>query len=271
MSAEGGTVVDRTAIKAEINRLVDEGDLLRRREMIAHASEEDRKKFTEIVKDDPDKAKLLKKPNFATEYQAWYSPCLRTVAQLLSDRYDEFKDLYLRSRRKELAADTFGIADYISGIRPYSFGPKTAQNLMATCFEQQIAIVGTAEARLDSVLTDISRTLYAEILDDELGAARSLLTASHLRSAGVVAGVALEGHLKKMISDHKITFRKVATLSNLNNALKDAGVYDAPQWRQIQYLTDIRNLCGHKGDRNPERAEVEDLINGVAKIVMNLF
>lgn len=60
-------------------------------------------------------------------------------------------------------------------------------------------------------------------------------------------------------------------LSNLNDALKEAGVYDAPQWRQIQYLTDIRNLCGHKSDRAPERAEVETLINEVAKIVKNLF
>jgi hypothetical protein len=68
--------------------------------------------------------------------------------------------------------------------------------------------------------------LYAEILDEELDEARNLLRDGHIRSAGVVAGVALEGHLKKLIADHKVPFRKKAMLSNLKEALKDAGVYD---------------------------------------------
>lgn len=74
-----------------------------------------------------------------------------------------------------------------------------------------------------------------------------------------------------MISDHKVTFRKKAMLSNLNEALKDAGVYDVPQWRRIQHLTDVRNLCGHKAEREPKREEVEDLVNETAKIVKTLF
>jgi hypothetical protein len=138
-------------------------------------------------------------------------------------------------------------------------------------FGQQLAIVHTAEERLDSVLTDIGQTLHAEILDNELDAARNLLTASHLRSAGVVAGVVLEGHLKKLLSDHSVTFRKKATLSSLNDALKEAGVYDGPQWRNIQYLTDIRNICGHKDERDPERTQVSELIDGVAKITKTVF
>jgi hypothetical protein len=86
-----------------------------------------------------------------------------------------------------------------------------------------------------------------------------------------VAAVVLEGHLKKLISDHKVPFRRTAVLSNLNVALKDAGVYDVPQWRRIQYLTDIRNLCGHKAERDPERTEAEHLIDEVSKIVKTVF
>ena len=81
----------------------------------------------------------------------------------------------------------------------------------------------------------------------------------------------LEGHLKKLIEDHKVAFRKTATLSNLNDALKNAGVYDAPQWRQVQYLTDIRNYCGHKKEREPTVVEVEGLIEEVTKLVKTLF
>ena len=58
-----------------------------------------------------------------------------------------------------------------------------------------------------------------------------------------------------------------ATRLNLNDALKDAGIYDVAQWRQIQRLGDIRNLCGHAATRDPTADEVQDLIDGVAKVV----
>jgi hypothetical protein len=264
-------VSDRAEIKAEIERLSASGTLLSRRELIAGASGEAQKKLIKSLQDSPQRQQLLQKPNFGREYQTWYSPALKVVEQLLPDRYQEFRDLYKDDRRKRLHSTTFGIADYISGIRPYDVDEKAALSLALSAFDQQIAIVGTAEGRLDSVLTDISRTLHAEILDNELSAARNLLKVSHVRSAGVIAGVALEGHLKKLIADHSVSFRKTATLSNLNEALKSAGVYDAPQWRQIQYLTDIRNLCGHKNDRDPTQDEVHDLIDEVEKIIKNLF
>src|SRR5690242_10455185 len=196
-------VVDRVAIKAEIERLYESGDQLYQRELIAQASGAERKKMVALLAQDPERAELLKKPYFSDEYQSWYSPALRVVEQLLPDRYNEFRNLYKNERRKQLDIETFGIADYIGGYSPVSFGPQTAANRALNCFKQQIAIVGTAGTRLDSVLADIGRALHAEILDDELGEASNLLRDGHIRPAGVVAGVALEGHLKKLIVDHK--------------------------------------------------------------------
>jgi hypothetical protein len=218
---------------------------------------------------------LLGRHDFPSEYQEWYSLALRVVEQLLPDRYPEFKEFYRAARRKEIDIETYSIANYIAGIRMtrvYDNEPAfNAASVAMNKFGQQISIVGTAEQRLNSVLNDIGQTLHAEILDNELDAARNLLTASHLRSAGVVAGVVLEGHLKKLITDHSVTFRKKPMLSNLNDALKEAGVYDGPRWRNIQYLTDIRNICGHKDERDPERSQVVELIDGVARITKTLF
>jgi hypothetical protein len=264
-------VVDREAIKAEIEQLVKTGDLLRRREIIATASPDDRKQIDTYLADNPERDELLKEPNFGSEYQAWYSQALPVVEQLLPDRYAEFRALYKDERRKTLDIETFGVADYIGGYSPTNFRSNTSLNRASTCLSQQVAIVGTAKARLDSVLADIGRALYAEILDDEIDEARALLRDGHIRSAGVIAGVALEGHLKKLIKDHKVSFRKKAQLSNLNEALKDAGVYDIPQWRRIQHLTDVRNLCGHKNEREPKREEVDDLIAETAKVIKTLF
>jgi len=53
----------------------------------------------------------------------------------------------------------------------------------------------------------------------------------------------------------------------LNDALKNASVLEIAQWRFIQHLGDIRNLCDHHKGADPTKEQVDDLINGVAKIV----
>ncbi|HEY5214874.1 MAG TPA: hypothetical protein VIJ38_17815 [Acidobacteriaceae bacterium] len=264
-------MVDRDAIRAEIKQLLKDGNLLYRRELIATASAEDRKKLADMMAKDPNRDKLLKKPDFGCEYQSWYSKALRVVEQLLPDRYNEFRALYKDERRKTLDIETYGIADYIGNYAPVSFRQGASAERALNCFRRQIDIVSTAEIRLDSFLADLGRALHSELLDEELVDARKLLADGNIRAAGVVAGVALEAHLKKLISDHSVSFRKKAMLSNLNEALKDANVYDVPQWRRIQHLTDVRNLCGHKGEREPKHEEVEDLITETTKIVKTLF
>jgi hypothetical protein len=87
----------------------------------------------------------------------------------------------------------------------------------------------------------------------------------------VVAGVVLERHLHRVIQNRGITFRKKPLLANLNQALKYAGAYDVPQWRQIQRLTDLRNLCAHADERDPTREEVDELLKGAEKVVVTVF
>jgi hypothetical protein len=84
-------------------------------------------------------------------------------------------------------------------------------------------------------------------------------------------GVVLEKHLGQVADDHSITPRKKApTISDLNDALKGAGVLDVPVWRQIQRLGDIRNLCDHNKEREPTKEQVLELADGVAKMVKSV-
>jgi hypothetical protein len=118
-----------------------------------------------------------------------------------------------------------------------------------------------------SVLRDIRLTLRAELLDSDIHAARNLLEAGHLRSAGIVCGVVLETHLRSVCERHNVKVtKKDPGISDLNELLKGAGVYDVPLWRLIQRLADIRNLCGHRKERDPKPDEVEDLISGTDKV-----
>ena len=82
----------------------------------------------------------------------------------------------------------------------------------------------------------------------------------------------LEGHLQRVTQNHNITIRKkTPTIADLNDPLKNAGVYDNPTWRKIQLLADIRNLCSHKKSREPTDDEVVELISGVNWIIESIF
>jgi len=100
---------------------------------------------------------------------------------------------------------------------------------------------------------------------------QSIYLEVNLRAAGAVAGVVLEGHLQQVATNHSISVGSKATLSLLNDSLKDAQVYKQAQWRNIQFLTDVRNLCCHKDKDEPSKDDVVDLINGVNKITKTIF
>jgi len=87
-----------------------------------------------------------------------------------------------------------------------------------------------------------------------------------------MAGVVLEKHLSQVCCNHNLTVSKRnPEISDLNNLLKTEKVIEIPQWRFIQRLSDIRNLCDHNKKKEPTPEEVLDLINGVDKITKTLF
>jgi hypothetical protein len=132
--------------------------------------------------------------------------------------------------------------------------------------------LASARSRLDSILADIEGSLEATLLDDELAAASELLRTKHVRSAGVIAGVVLERHLKTVADGHEVKLgRRKAQIGNLNDALKEARVFDNPRWREIQRLGDIRNLCAHDGEREPKPEEVRELIESTERIIKTVF
>ena len=121
-------------------------------------------------------------------------------------------------------------------------------------------------------LFDIRQLVQADLFDSELDAAKELARNNFTRASGALAGVVLERHLKQVCDNHgiKVT-KKTPAVSDLNNALKDGDVIDVPQWRFIQHLADIRNLCDHSKETDPTAAQVDDLVAGVMKITKTLY
>jgi phage tail protein X len=84
--------------------------------------------------------------------------------------------------------------------------------------------------------------------------------------------VVLERHLATVCDNHKVSVaKKNPTIADFNEALKAATVIDLPQWRFIQHLADLRNMCDHARTPDPTSEQIGDLVAGVKKITKTVF
>jgi hypothetical protein len=210
---------------------------------------------------------------FHLEYQQWYSKALKVVQTIASDRYTEFKSFYeIDPKRKKLGYGTYVIQDYIKGISPssYSHPDFDSKNETLTNFYNQYTILISLIPRINSIIDDIEGTLLTNLQTNELDSAKELIKISP-RASGALCGVIIEGHLKMVCDNHKITIRKKNPgISNLNELLKSGEIYETTTWRKISYLADIRNICSHKKDTEPTKEQVMELIEGANWLMKNV-
>jgi hypothetical protein len=211
---------------------------------------------------------------FHYDYQRWYTKAIKAVATLAPDRNSEFRGYYeIDPKRKSLGYGTFVIQDFLKGVVPSrsSYPGFDSRNEALTCFFNQLTIFQSITERIDSALANIEAELYAELQDNEIVIARQLSKVS-LRAAGALMGVVIEGHLQKVALNHGLKIaKKNPTISDFNDPLKSAEVIDTPTWRKISFLADLRNLCSHKKDSEPQKEQVEELIQGAEWLTKNVF
>lgn len=213
-------------------------------------------------------------PTFAKSYQRWYSEAHAVIKQLLPDRLNDFVRLFEKPKnRKEITHGNYVIEDYLQGLRTTRMGQTVVSTSAAIPqFTQQLAILESAQGRFESSLFDIKQLVQADLLDSELDAARLLCNSKFYRAAGAIVGVVIEKHLAQICINHSVMVsKKHPAISDFNDLLKNNSVIDVPQWRFIQHLGDLRNLCDHNKNKEPGATEIEDLIPGTEKITKTLF
>lgn len=214
-------------------------------------------------------------PNFETEYDSWYSESLLVVKKIIPDRLDDFVKQYKDEKRKEISFLTYGISDYLLGLRTTRGGGYEViadQTSAIPKMQNQKSILASAEKRFDSALFDIQEVIQADIYDSELSAARDLAKKGFVRGGGAIAGVVLEKHLAHVCTLHGLKSRKKhPSISDFYQLLKENNIIDTAKWRFIQHLGDIRNLCDHSKDREPTKEDVLELVEGVEKVIKTVF
>lgn len=255
-------------VKKELKELIRQGDLL------YYSMVDAQDKLPEGFKEKLEE-KGIELPNFEREYDSWYSEALLVVKQIIPDRLADFVKQYKDEKRKEIDFLTYGIADYLLGLRTTRGGGYEVvadQSAAIPKMQNQKSILASAEKRFDSVLFDIQEVIQADIYDSELSAARDLAKKGFVRGGGAIAGVVLEKHLGHICSLHGLTSRKKhPSISDFYQLLKENSIIDTAKWRFIQHLGDIRNLCDHNKEREPMKDDVLELVEGVEKVIKTVF
>ncbi|WP_103068684.1 carbohydrate kinase family protein [Aquimarina sediminis] len=224
----------------------------------------------------PNKEEVLEtiKPiDFNRNYEQWYSEAFQVIKQLIPHRLDDFKILYKNDNRKKLEYTNYSVSDYLINV-VRKIGDEIIADRSAAYpkFVQQLDILNSAENKLKSSLFDIKQIVQADLFDTELDSAKELLKKGFLRASGAIAGVLIEKHLNQVTENHNINIeKKNPSIASYNDLLKTNDVYDTPDWRFIQRLADLRNLCDHFKDREPTKEEISELLNGTDKIMKTIF
>lgn len=262
--------------KNDLKLLIDKGDNLNISIKYECYPDKVKEQIMEAFKEENKAKDIIKKIlPFNKEYQIWYSESLVLIKQLLPDRLSDFIRLYEKPKiRKIIEYGNYVMEDYLqtltvkSGFGEIKVGPEAAINQ----FEQQLNILKSIERRFESTLFDIRQLVQADLFDSELDAAKELNKSKFTRGAGAIAGVVLEKHLGQVLINHNLkSTKKNSSISDFNDILKTADVYDTPTWRKIQHLGDIRNLCDHNKTREPKQDEVDELISGVDAIIKTIY
>src|ERR1700744_389971 len=215
-------------------------------------------------------------PVFNSAYQAWYSEAQLVISQYLPGRLTDFNSLYEPQKgRKEIRKDNYSIEDYLkstiitSGFdKKVTAGPADAIPLM----QQQLNILDSIQVRFDSHIADTNALLQAGLLDEILNSAAELLKSGFARSAGALCGVIISQHFEQVRQAHQLkATRKTMALKEYNELFSKAGIYEFGVARQVQYLSEMRDLCVKNKKIAPSAEQVEDMISAMHKLIKTVF
>jgi hypothetical protein len=210
---------------------------------------------------------------FREEYEIWYSEALYLVRAIMPDRLDDFKNYYENKKEDGLKKAITYTPPRSEGISiEFEYRPAKKIDFAKSLFVNQLNIIKSCQRRFESSLFNIKQLVQADLFDSELETAEELNKKGFYRAAGAVAGVVLEKHLFQVCASHKIKISKKApSINDYNQSLKDNDVIEIKEWRFIQRMADLRNLCDHNKENEPRQSDIEELIVGIEKISKIVF
>jgi hypothetical protein len=138
--------------------------------------------------------------------------------------------------------------------------------------EDKIGPFESLNAKAKRLLTYVGdktgNPIAQEYLGDALGEAEKALDQGNQMCAAIMTRVALEQALRSLCELKNIEVKSNAMAGTLNEALKDAGIFEKFYWRRVQSKIDFLSAPAHDSKKPPED-QVRSHINWVDNFVNN--
>ena len=145
-------------------------------------------------------------------YNSFYTKAVALLSVILPNRLDEFKSCYIYDSKSPVhITHNRTIANYFNKTNKLLSQPfeESFEKQIFAFFTLQENILKSAKELIDSVLYELENKIQYNFFMDELHCAEELLKKKYVRPAGVIAGVALESHLKTVCKNHNIALKPV--------------------------------------------------------------
>jgi hypothetical protein len=185
-------------------------------------------------------------------YNAWYVAANPLVKHNLSEMLSVFELEYLMASQEATKIKDAYWEDHLQ-----NFERSAARQLGILR-----GVIGGLESRALALRGLVAREIY----ENEMAVARELLRHQYVREAGVVAGVVLEGHLRHLCAKGGKTVGSKDTIKVLNDRLRK-DYADPYQASKVDWMGDIRNLCVHKGPKDPDNTQIDHMLNALQEFM----
>ena len=195
-------------------------------------------------------------------YQNWYSSAYQLVKNYLPEKELEFKKYYANERKYQ---------DGIIQRLQLRWGPIDKGRFIEDFinnFEIQRSIILSLPSVAEFREYDLRKIISVDFINTELDKADYLFRNKFERCAGVLAGVALEKHLRALCDIKNVEYKHDDTIEPLTQALYAAGKIDLTEQKNFLHLGGIRNDCAHPKEIPEEvlKARAKELIEKVRKM-----
>lgn len=212
----------------------------------------------------PNDSQKARKRKLAADYESWYNAANELVHAYLPKRADDFEYHY---KHKTNGGLFFDIQFQKSYDQPNDKSKAVASIQYQLDCQRNIlkSIPGAINVRSMDLLTVISH----DLVNSEIGCANYIFKKDKtheycLRVAGILAGIALERHLKTKCESEIGSLPESPTLSPLIDALYKANKITLNQKKYLEAIATTRNDCAH-ATASVDRTMVGEAISNVKK------
>ena len=250
-------------IDNEVSQLADEMEMEHQQREVTYIEREVYDVYV-FKPNDFQKARIRK---LAADYESWYNAANELVSAYLPKRINDFDNYYKYKTNSGYGGLFFDMQFHQSYEKPdgKTQAAKSIQHRLDCQRNILNSIPGAIKVRSMDLLTVISH----DIVNSEIGLAHYIFKKdkSHeycLRVAGILAGIALERHLKTRCESELGSLPENPTLAPLIKALYKANKITLNQKQYLDAIATTRNDCAH-ATTSVNRTMIGEAISNVKK------